>query len=208
MNSLLAQKPIDRTNSKRILLFIAVQSPGERVKFSHLPRLPLSCVSTAHIRFYSACRMFRPGRYRSPYFRPPTIRHEFPRERCRTRDPPPRPVLFTVSGRLVETRLVVYAFRRERRVPIDPHLHYPQRPATTPRTDYREIFASGLLLSPASSPNRRPFLPPHRIRGRIPPSIPPALGFIFVSSADTESSASSFRATSDSLEPRSAICVL
>lgn len=59
INSLLAQKPIDGTNSKRILLFIAVQSPGERVKFSHLPRLPLSCVSTAHIRFYSACRMFR-----------------------------------------------------------------------------------------------------------------------------------------------------
>lgn len=179
MNSLLAQKPIDGTNSKRILLFIAVQSPGERVKFSHLPRLPLSCVSTAHIRFYSACRMFRPGRYRSPYFRPPTIRHEFPRERCRTRDPPPRPVLFTVSGRLVETRLVVYAFRRERRVPIDPHLHYPQRPATTPRTDYREIFASGLLLSPAScvlpeqeaippsASNSRPNSTVHSARSRI-----------------------------------------
>lgn len=40
INSFLAQEPIDRTNSKRILLFIAVhseQSPGERVKFSRLP---------------------------------------------------------------------------------------------------------------------------------------------------------------------------
>lgn len=145
------------------------------MKFSHLLSLSLARVSTAHIRFYSARRMFRAGRYHSPYFRPSTICHEFPRERCRTRHLPPlRPVLFTISGRLVETRLVVYAFRRERRVPIDPHLHYPQRSTSHGRRpDYREIFASG-LLSPASSPNKSAFpalLPrvgrPHRIRDRI-----------------------------------------
>lgn len=71
----------DRTNSKRVLLFIAVHSRSsrpmhgsERVKFSHLP---------PHRPYPILFRMFRAGRYHSPYFRlPPTTCHEFPRERA------------------------------------------------------------------------------------------------------------------------------
>lgn len=55
INSFLAQEPIDRTNSKRILLFIAVhseQSPGERVKFSRLPLSLSLSLSPSLARFH------------------------------------------------------------------------------------------------------------------------------------------------------------
>lgn len=146
----------DRTNSKRVLLFIAVHSRSshpmhgsERVKFSHL--LSPSPASTAHIRFYSGCS--GPAdiiRLILDYRRLPVMNFH-----ANEPLPPPfsspRPVLFTLSGR---ARLV-HEVEGSGEFRSIPHLHYPPRP--------RPITVKF---------SRLPFLHPLPIA-----AIPPALGF-------------------------------
>lgn len=135
----------DRTNSKRVLLFIAVHSRSsrpmhgsERVKFSHLP---------PHIRFYSGCS--GPAdiiRLILDYRRLPVMNFHANEPR---RDPPSILLSTSRPSHDIRPSAARPRGRRERRVPID---SAPSLSATT-TADYREIFASALPAPTSNSTN-------------------------------------------------------
>lgn len=122
------------------------QSPDARQRTREIftPPLPLP---SFHRPYPILFRMFRAGRYHSPYFRlPPTTCHEFPRERAT----PPSILLSTSRPfHVIRPSAARPRGRRERRVPID---SAPSLSATT-TADYREIFASALPPPTSNSSN-------------------------------------------------------